>query len=144
MKTNLIIFISLVVFVLGAGIGFMLGFDRGFKMADVQIPLAPDLTIQEKTLRMLIGHETTDSICANMAGQVVEVGENRIVIINNQERAEIKVEPDAHIARFRQDVPAGETIRLDQIRTGEPVTIYAVITEQGEIIARGISVHIAN
>lgn len=142
MKRNLIIIIGLILFVIGAGIGFVLGFGARFRVVDIP----PSL--QEKTVRTLIGYDAVDSICANLIGEVTEIiDENRIIITHNYERLELKINPDAHIVRStppeKPGAPSISTIiKLNEIQLGEQVDIYAVITEQGEIVARGITVQL--
>ena len=145
--TSSTIVIGLVLFVLGIGLGFILRPEEKLQV-DVQDPLIfePEpVTVQEERIRMLLGSGALDSVCANVAGQVVEVGENVIIITRDQDRLELKVEQDAHISRLSPPevpgaVPTRETIELGQIRQGEHAGVYIVITEQGELLARGITV----
>jgi len=142
--TNLTIIISLVVFVLGIGLGFIFGVAEKPQI-EIQTPLAPaPLTAQEEKVSTILKSATLTGLCANLIGEVVEIGENIIVITRNQERLEVKVELDTHIGRvvapeIPGGVPTSETINLDQIEIGENAGIYAVITEDGEIVAQGIT-----
>ena len=139
-KTSAII-IGLVLFVVGGMIGFVLGIGQREVLAPE--PLDP-LTNQERKVRMLLGHRTLDSVCANITGRVAEVGEDTIIVSREQDRIELRVEPDTHIARVVPGepgvAPTREVIELDQIKQGEQIGIYAVITEDGEVAARGITV----
>ncbi len=147
--TNLII-IGLILFVIGGGLGFLLGFQQ-VPTQELTIPSPlpsiPELTEQEKTIRKLLGSEKLDTICANIVGEVVRIGENIIAISHQDTQVvlELKVEPDAHIHRsFPPIEPGGEPrteiIKLNQIQPGEQIAIYAIVSEGGEIVARGITI----
>jgi len=144
MKTiNLTIIIGLVLFILGIGIGFLLRTDKKPEV----VPVVEQLTAQKKAIRTLLESRILDSICANLGGEVIEVREDTIIIMQELDALEIKVDPQAHIVRLLPPtleepnvLPITRTIYLDQIKQREFVSIYATITEQGEVVAHGISV----
>ncbi len=138
-KTSTII-IGLVLFIVGGIIGLILGVGQ---REVIDVPEPP--TNQERKVRELLGHPGLDSVCANLTGEVIEIGEDIIVIARNQELLELRVEQGAHIARWLEPeevmgIAEEKIIKLAEIQKGEQVGIYAVITEQGELIARGITV----
>ncbi len=133
----LLIIIGLVMFAMGGILGFVLGAGERKVMPpiDILVDVPEILTNQEKKVMVVLESKALDSICANLTGEVTEIIEDTIVIISHQELLEIRVEQGAHIVRGL------ELIELAEIQKGELVAIYAVITEQGELIARGVSVH---
>lgn len=141
MKTIILIIItSLVFFILGIGIGFLLRTDRKEKIT----PFI-ELNAQEKTIRELSKSIALDSICANFSGKILNIQNNIITIQHELNTFEIKVDPQAHIVRLspspqdNENIPTTEVIELNQINPGEEIIIYGIITQQGEIIARGIT-----
>ncbi len=138
--TSLTIIIGLILFALGLGLGLMLVRVPGIPYHPLFFGQEP-ITAQEHKTRIVLGSAVLDSLCANVSGQVAEVGENIIIITRDQDRMELRVEQDAHISRLSPGVvPTREVIELGQIKEGEHADIYAVITEQGEIVAREITV----
>jgi len=145
MKTiNLTIIIGLIFFILGIGLGFMIWF-REKPQENIQ----DLLTEKERAVQMFIDHGTLDNFCANITGEIIEIKENSLIIARNQDRVEVKVEPNIHITRWALPeqpgvVPLSETIQFNQIVVGDNANIYLIITEEGEIWARGISVRTTN
>jgi len=129
-KTSAII-IGAVLFIVGGALGLILGIEQ--REVEVLTPLEL-LTTQERKVKELNEYPGLDSICANLVGEVTEITEDTIIIFNNQELIELKVDQGAHISRRL------EVIELAEIQKGEQASIYAVITEQGELVARGISI----
>ncbi len=144
---HLTIIIGLILLVLGVGVGFLLGISEKSEV-NIKPTLIPELTAQERKIKMLLKHKTLDSLYANISGEVVEVGENKIIIMREQDKTELEIGLIVHIIRLSPtetgEAPAQETIQLEQIKAGEHVTIYAVITEQGKMKAEAIIASPAN
>jgi len=129
---TLMIIIGVILFIVGGMLGFVLGIIHR-EAVEILTP-SEFLITQERKIKELIEHPGLDNICANLVGEITKITEDTIVIINNQKLLELKVDQETHISRRL------EIIELVEIQKGEQASIYAAITEQGELVARGISV----
>lgn len=146
--TSSAIIIGLVLFVLGIGLGLMFGPDER-PQVDIQDPIVlEETTEQEKKVLTLLKSEMLKTIQpdveaglirASFAGYVAEIGEDTMIITSKQEKLELRMFPYVHISRV---LPQQEdlVIELVDIQEGEMVNIHATITEQGELLAKLITV----
>ena len=143
MKTKVsIIIVGLVLLGIGIMIGLVLGIGkREVVIQELPEPLVRPLTVQaEKKVMALLRSAVLDGVCVNLRGKVAEVGEDTIVVARYQDLLELKVGQDASIARWLDpEAEAGIEIELAEIQKGEQIIIYAVIREQGELIAQSIT-----
>jgi len=141
---HLTIIIGLILLVLGVGVGFLLGISEKSEV-NIKPTLIPELTAQERKIKMLLEHESLDNINANIIGEVVKISENIITITHNEDQLELKIDFDhIHLNRLIWTepglAPISEVIEFDQVQPGESVRIDAFITEQGELTVHGITI----
>jgi len=128
---------------IGAGIGVMLQSNTRSKI-DISNSSMTEFAKQQQVVTTLLQNQALNSVCINAAGEVIEIGENKIIIMREQSKIEFTIWENVHISRLvffaPGEQPTQEAADLNQIQQGDRVSIYAVVTTEGVIEARGIQV----
>ena len=128
------IIIGSVLFAVGGILGFVLGVG-----VQEEIPRTP----LEKKVGELEKSQVTRDLCANFEGEVVEIAGNVLTLSKEGDLLKMEVDPEARVSRqILPEEQEGEItrkeIKFEEIKVGDYVYVYSVLTKEGRLIARNI------
>jgi flagellar basal body-associated protein FliL len=142
----LIIIFALILLILGLGLGYSLSQKQTKKTIKAKEAEYKTLEAKLKPLEpfsKLLESEVAQSLCANLSGKVVEISDQTITITKGDNSLKLEIEKDARFfsQKIRGEIAQPlEEIKLENIKIGDEVSIYARLDKAGGLKALHITV----